>query len=306
LRALGWVLALVTSADLILTGGNRPMNAAPGGPDALTASETAYQRDAGALQRLRQLVQVSAPPVRTDYADVWAPGILAGGMLGMPTADGHIPFMLRRMLLLRRIFTDGKPTERNRPVSRLDSPLLRMLNTGFVGTLFELPADRASSAGLTKAGSYAGLTMYRVPGPLPRFYLVPELRRSADEAETFRLLARPDFDPAAEAVVEGAAGGSGLGAGSVKVLVYEPDFVRLEVQAQAPGFLASSETLYPGWTATLNGAGVPLVLTNGVFRGLSVPGGRSEIVMTYRPDGLVPSGAVSLSAWSALALLAFI
>jgi hypothetical protein len=300
--AVLWIVALATSADLILTGGNRPMNAAHGGYQSITATEFDYQRDAAALRALQGMVRTSNPPLRTDYADVWAPGILAGGMLGMPTSDGHVPFMLRRMMLLRRLFTDGKPEDRNRPVSRLDSPLLRMLNVGYIGTLFEIPQERSAAAGLSRAGSHAGLTMYRVPRPLPRFWMVPSVRYSAGETETFQILARPDFDPEREAVVESKfKATSGMSVGAVRVLEYRPDEIRLHVESAGAGFLATSEPMYPGWEATCNGAVTAIVMTNGVFRGISIPPGSSEILMTYHPHRLGVSALLSVLAWAGLA-----
>ncbi|MEP6714804.1 MAG: YfhO family protein [Terriglobia bacterium] len=302
--AVLWTLALLTSFDLLHAGRNRPMNTAPGSY-AVANSEDRYAGSPENLRQLQALVNVSTPPLRIDYADLWAPGVIMGGMLRLPTTDGNIPFMPRRMFLLRQLFCATEPSpadvaiagrespifRRNLPVNRLHSPLLRMQNVGFVASTASLP-------GATE--SIAGLSLYRVPNPLPRFYLVPTVRPSSGPDQTFEWLANPSFLPEAEAIVEGFTGGSGasknLGAGSVHTRLYEPDRVELDVQTNAEGFLATSEAWYPGWQATVNGHPQPLLLTNGVFRGLSVPSGSSLVVMTYQPVDLKASAALSLIA----------
>jgi uncharacterized membrane protein YfhO len=50
--------------------------------------------------------------------------------------------------------------------------------------------------------------------------------------------------------------------------------------------MVTSEPMYPGWEATVNGKPVPLRMTNGAFRGLALPSGTNEIVMEYHPPYL--------------------
>ena len=64
----------------------------------------------------------------------------------------------------------------------------------------------------------------------------------------------------------------------------------------APAFLVTSEVMYPGWQARVNGAAAPLLMTNAAFRGLSLPTGVSDIVMEYRPRFFWPCAAISLAA----------
>jgi hypothetical protein len=290
-EAFLWIIVLFTSWDLIRTGRDRPMNSTAGSYK-LSSSEYQYGSDPEALQTLHALVNTSIPPMRIDYADAAAPGILAAAMLELPTADGNIPFMLRRMFLLRRLFSNGSYGDRILPVTRFDSPLLRMLNIGVLAGLYEI-----SGSGLQRAGSVGGLYLYKIPAPLPRFFLVRRIRSSSGELETFQLLARPDFDPAAEAIVEGIPSGRvDLATGTLGVSVYEPDRIELSVLTSGPAFLATSEPLYPGWEATVNGRKQPMLMTNGVFRGLELTGGKSDVTMIYRPSYLMASAVVSMVA----------
>jgi hypothetical protein len=192
------------------------------------------------------------------------------------------------------------------PVIRPNSPLLDMLNVGYLVDYPDPPAlpefrQRPFEADL------AGVRFYRNPNPLPRFFLAGKLQISRSAAETFADLARPDFKPAEETVVEtqDLAAGALPGRGEVQVIRYDANRVELQVNATGLAFLATSEVLYPGWQATVNGKSAPLYMTNGAFRGLSLNTGSNRVVMTYRPNLLVPVLISGLSVLLALAGLIF-
>jgi uncharacterized membrane protein YfhO len=110
-------------------------------------------------------------------------------------------------------------------------------------------------------------------------------------------LARPDFRPAEEAVVETNEfrATEPLGEGEVRVDRYSANQVELTVTATKRAFLVSSEVLYPGWTATVNGKPAPLYMTNGAFRGLWLNRGTNKIMMSYWPE--------NFTAWAAISIL---
>ena len=241
-KAVLWIMVLFTSWDLIHTGRDRPMNSAPGSY-RLSSSEFQYRGDPESLRKLRALLHVSVPPQRIDYADGWAPGILGASMFDLPTPDGNIPFMLRRMFLLRRLFSESKSSlpaplsERDFPAARFDSPLLKMMNVSIIASLWEIPHQRVTQAGLQPIEPINGLYLYRLPHPMPRFYLVPAVRRSSGEAETFRLLADRSFNPEEEAIVEGVPSNlTDLAKGIVQVTMFTPGRIEMSVAASAPLF----------------------------------------------------------------------
>jgi hypothetical protein len=281
-----WCIALVTAVDLIYFGADRPMNSAPGG---YTAENSEYEISGypGALTKIRDLVGSTIPPWRIDYLDrdpwtfVWG-----SDLLKLPTADGDNPFMLKRIYLLRRLFCSGSYWEREEPVSRLTSPLVRMLNVRFLAGHSARPPDGMRTR-FPLAAEIAGLRFYRVPDSLPRFYLVSRVRVSSGPDETFSYLARSDFDPAQEALVEAndLRPLDSLGSGVIHVERYSPNRIELKVSAAGRAFLATSEPLYPGWTAWVNGHPARLYMTNGAFRGMMLDPGANQIVMTYWPPG---------------------
>ena len=300
--AVLWGIALLTSADLIYTGSERPMNAYPGG-----YRQEELAGDFQVADKLRSIAERTFPPSRTDYTDTtFSRGIYAPGMLGLPTPDSNNPFLLQRIWHVRELFTTGTPWGRDYAVDHYGSPLLRMINVRTVVGAHMLPEDRVARAGLTHTGTMVGYQIYDVPNPLRRFYMVSKVRRSGGAAESVKMLAEASFDPAAEAVVEGVpANRENLATAEVKVEGYEPNRVQLAVTLDRPGFLATSETMYPGWKATVNGFTKELLMTNGAFRGLALPSGNSKIVMTYRPQFFWLTLIISLTALTGAVLLLF-
>jgi hypothetical protein len=296
-EAVLWGIALFTCYDLIRHGSHKPMNSASGGYKTV---ETEYRvPDRPKLpDRLRSFMETSNPPSRIDYTDaVFSQGVRGSDMLRLPTATGDSPFVLLRLLDLRRLFCSGNPWERLLPVTKFSSPVLSMMNVGWIAGAAPIPAEQVEKAGLEPLEPVDSIYLYRNPRVLPRFYLVPRIRRSPGEAETLRMVSGADFNPAAEAVVEGlSADLEGLGAGEVKVMEYSANRVQLEVAATAPAYLATSEAMYPGWEATVNGKPAPLLMTNGAFRGLALPSGASSIVMEYHPRYFAFSAFLSAAA----------
>ena len=298
-----WSTALLTTADLIHFGANKPMNAQAG---SYKVWHTEYQMPEwpGALPRIRALVETANPPLRVDYTRTDILSATTGAeLLELPTADGDNPFALKRVLALRRLFTGGNWWERQLPVNRPTSPLLSMLNVGLIGQLRGAP-EPPGLQHLPLEAEFAGVSWYRNPAVLPRFFLVPRLLRAANEQDALHDLASPDFKPAKEAVVEAPAlpAQNLLSGGDVQVERYSPNRIELRVRAAGRAFLASSEVLYPGWSVTVNKKPAPLYMTNGAFRGLFLSRGTSEIVMTYWPEGFALWAAISM-VFTLLALI---
>jgi hypothetical protein len=121
------------------------------------------------------------------------------------------------------------------------------------------------------------------------------------------MLSQSSFNPAEEAIVEGVPQDrDGLATADVRVKLYEPNRIELSVALNRPGFLVTSEPLYPGWKATVNGAPQPLLMTNSAFRGLALPPGTTRITMEYRPASLAFSFVLSVLAFLAAATIGLV
>ena len=126
-------------------------------------------------------------------------------------------------------------------------------------------------------------------GPRQRYALVPRWREVGDEEALTRLVAA-DFEPLREVLI---ASGQDLSAlpelsgtengGRVDRRERRPGYVRLRVAAEQPSILRMADKFDPHWQAELNGNPVPLWRMDYIAKGLYVPSGMHEVVLTYRP-----------------------
>lgn len=298
-RAAMWGIVVFTSYDLIHAGADRPMNTYAGGHKTQASP---YRADGEAVAaRLRAILDQTRPLARVDYTDEgFGQGIEGPGMLGIPTTSGDNPFALLRVMHVRRLYATGEAWSRNLTVNRVGSPLLNMLNVEVLAGVAPIAEEEVRKAGLEILAPERGVRIYRNPRALPRFFLVRRIRKSTGEAESLRLLSEEGFDPAEEAVVEGVAADQGnLGTSGVQVDLYEASRIQLRADVDRPAFLATSEAMYPGWGATVNGVPETLRMTNGAFRGLALPAGTNRIAMQYRGRGLAVSLWISVLALAA-------
>ncbi|MGH9632988.1 MAG: YfhO family protein [Bryobacteraceae bacterium] len=301
--ALLWTAAGLTAIDLTYAGANRPFNTSPGTHKMVDSEHQLHgaSRDLDWLQGLAW--KDPLPPLRFDYLDRNHPMLVTGSsMLGLHSASGDNPFVLKRLLLLRRVFCGGNFWERQIPVDRMDSPLVDLLNVGYLigGSPAELKS--AQAAGFEPLQVLNAMHIYLNPEALPRFFLVPSIRPVASFEEALAEMSKPDFRPDIEAVVEGfeeKLSGDPLEQSSVHVVSYSANRVELEVRTPQRALLVSSEAMYPGWTATVNAQPARLLMTNAAFRGMLVGPGNSRIVMTYFPENFLLWLALSLGGLSA-------
>ncbi len=291
---LGWAAVLIVGVDLIAVGSNRPMNtrSAAAEPE-VTRDHFAGNRDL--LARVRGLVNQSVPPARIDtVADSmrWAQ---TAHLTHVPTANGNDPQALARFIQVRLAFCEGERWGAYYEVARPQSPILALLNVRYL-------MSRTQIANARDLGEIAGRHIYELPNALPRFFLVDSVRAAADLSESVQTIRSPQFRAASEAVVEGSVAPGAQGGGTVRVIAYRPEEVALDVEAAQPSFLVTSEVHYPGWRAWIDGSEAPISQTNVAFRGLAVPAGKHRVLMSFQPQILWWSAAVSAVAWIALGL----
>lgn len=82
----------------------------------------------------------------------------------------------------------------------------------------------------------------------------------------------------------------------------EPQRVRLQVETDRAGLLVLADAYYPGWSATVDGAEVPIWRANRAQRGVEVPAGTHEIEFTYRSRPFEWGAGISIVATLALVI----
>lgn len=286
----------VVAADLIIVGSGRPMNTADERLDPGIAYDH-YDRYREIPATIRKLVNQSVPPWRVDLMGGPHDMVSAAPLFEYPSANGDDPFALVRLMQVRLSFCKGERWGRFYQVADPDSPVLKLLGVRYLISSKEIENARH----LSKAADLPGTVLYENPGALPHFFFVSRLRRVDGMDAALRALRSPDFDPRAEAVVEGVVPAGEFAAGAVRVLEYGPRRIALQVEAPAAAFLATSEADYPGWHAWIDGRPAKRVLTDVAFRGLAVPRGNHVVTMRFDPGILQASAWVSLLAAVTLA-----
>jgi hypothetical protein len=201
----------------------------------------------------------------------------------------------------------GAPPDLNvQAISAVDLPLRALQATGVthVVTL----SDRGDLILQTRIGA---VNVYRVPLPAERvtFFPAPLVRyASADHIHRLRrdpatdvslLLSLPEqYRPASEASAPILAAPV-LGT-SAHVEYRRPDSDHIEATVRTtgtPGILRFLESWDPGWSATLNGAPVPVMPAWDAFLSVAIPEhGRHEVRLVYRTPGAVAGRWVSVAA----------
>nr|MBA2564237.1 YfhO family protein [Gemmatimonadota bacterium] len=183
--------------------------------------------------------------------------------------------------------------------------LLRLMGVRYVATSLPLPPRE-----VTRVATHPEIpvSVMRLRAPLSRAYLVGRWERRPDARSGLGRALEPDF-PLAESVVLDRVPGTvqpdpSWTWGSLRAR-WGASRLTFEVAVPRASVLVVTDSHYPGWRATLDGAPVPILLANGFGRAVAIPPGRHRVIFRYRPRsfevGAVLSGAMLVS----MATLAF-
>ena len=164
------------------------------------------------------------------------------------------------------------------------------------------------------AAEFAGVLVLRNTHALPRAWLVAEAE-AVDGEEALRRIrgeGAQDFDPRRTALVEvkptdlpQLPGGDVAAGSAARVVAYEPSQLTIDTSAPTPTVLVVSENFYPGWMATLDGRPAPILQTDYLLRGMTLPAGQHRVEMRYTAPGARTGALVSALTLCLLAGLAF-
>ncbi len=197
-------------------------------------------------------------------------------------------------------FTDPNTIHTN----TVSHPALDALNVAYVTTepRTSLPPEQFERV------LDAELTVWRNKRACGPAWIVDQAIPVADLDEAFGRMSSPGFDPRRTAPVEGPVSGIPVlrtappgPARRVTVASFAPHAVALDVEAGAPGLLVLSETMMPGWRATVNGAPTPIRVADGVLRAVPVPQGPSAVRFRYEPASYRVGLYLSVLSLAALA-----
>jgi hypothetical protein len=173
--------------------------------------------------------------------------------------------------------------------------------------------ERRGYPGFKYVGVYDGLTLYEDVSAAPRATLVHRVEVLADENEILSRMESPSFKLDDVAFIEEPINAEhmpvALAAGSVservEIIELSPNRVRIEVETAKPAALVLSDTLHPGWKATIDGDPAPLVAANQVMRLVPIPAGNHVVEMRYLPRSFIIGLVFTLLALAGLGIAAF-
>lgn len=192
---------------------------------------------------------------------------------------------------------------------RLGHPLLDLL-----GVRYLLATERLVHGGPEAGPAFGGpggsFHVHERARALPRAFTVAELRVLADDESVLTKMTDVAFRPAQEALCT-AADAAGIAPGpaataarTVRFVEDRGSTVALEVGAGEPCWLVLTDTLLPGWSATVDGSEQRIVRVNHSMRAVQLPAGACTVRFSYAAPGLRTGALASLLGLAALGILA--
>ena len=166
----------------------------------------------------------------------------------------------------------------------------------------DAPADRFTVV------AHAPTRVYRNDRVLPRAFLTDHWeQRAGNSARRAIRDGRIDLRRTAlleEPLTDGQQVSAAIGSpGEATVTHYEHERATITTQADGGRLLVLTDTHYPGWVATVDGAPAEILRANYAFRAVFVPAGRHEVEFTYRPASVRWGASISAVALLCLILL---
>ena len=104
-----------------------------------------------------------------------------------------------------------------------------------------------------------------------------------------------------EAVVKPMASDS---TATIRLVAYEPNYLKYEVDSKKGGTIVFSEIYYPGWRSSIDGQEVPHGRANYILRAMNVQAGKHEVEFSFDPVSLHVTENIATIALGLLALAA--
>ncbi|MBT8398873.1 MAG: YfhO family protein, partial [Rhodothermia bacterium] len=196
------------------------------------------------------------------------------------------------------------------PEGGLNTQALRMMNTRYVVARGPVPDSR-----LVFTDEQTGFGVYEVNDYLPRAFLVDSIVVLESAESTWSFLRDDSLDLRRVAVTTkdlelGYSDSDSTSAGSAfaSVRTHTPRHIEIDVETDRKRLLVLSEVFYPaGWTATIDGDAVEIERVNYLLRGVIVPPGEHEVIMSFDPSshriGLWVAGVASILVYGLMVVI---
>ncbi len=143
--------------------------------------------------------------------------------------------------------------------------------------------------------------LYENTSVFPRFFIVPAIKQFDTRDSLYESIQKKKENLTTMVLVDNKVNVNNFkpdcpldAQTQVKLLSYRLNQITLKTKTSCNAFLTSSEVMYPGWTATIDGSYTQIFEGNLAFRALYVPTGEHTVLLWYSPRIFVIGGAITL------------
>ncbi|HOQ30994.1 MAG TPA: YfhO family protein [Candidatus Hydrogenedens sp.] len=157
--------------------------------------------------------------------------------------------------------------------------------------------------------------IYENTQPMPRCFWISHYKIVSSKEEVFNVLKSGEYSSFAECIIEAEEPisyskkipdtvpitleeNTATPPDMVTASIQEenPEYISIQIRAPKEGFLVLLDTYSPGWKAFIDGELTPIYRTNGIFRGIPIPGGVHQVVFKYTSPGWNTGRIITLVA----------
>lgn len=235
-----------------------------------------YFPETSTVAFLREQARLQPEPFRISSAGLLPGGSSAGAVYGLRDITGNSPLHLAGFEEFGAQMGEWRRWQ--------------LLNVRYV-----LDTRALDGPGLRRVHEEGDLKTYEVTDPFPQAWIVHDVRAVDQDGEAIKQLNTDGFDLRRAAVVDRDAGLPFQASEGARVTSLESQPNRIAFQAELPtaGLLVLSEVYYPGWEAKVDGQPVPLLRTDVILRGVTLPAGSHRVELTYAPSSLKWGAVIS-------------
>lgn len=189
--------------------------------------------------------------------------------------------------------------------NNLNSPFLDIANVKFLLILLRKEGSTSSERGPPYNMDKSKYEQIFKEGPViifknkdyqERLYTVRNTLVAKNTIQAFEIMNSESFDRKRNAVVTEGVAKNNLTDCIISNLNYRTQNMTLNVDCAGNSMLVFSQLFYPGWKALVNGQKSKIIKANGIFSGIYLPKGQSEVSIYYFPDSFKIGLLISLAA----------